>query len=149
MLIRSFKDLEVWQKAHTLVLDVYRVTEQFPNRERFGVVSQVRRSAASIPANIAEGFGRRTTKELLQSLAVANGSLEETRYFLLLSRDLQYLAIGDFQRLERQCDSVAQMVSALARSLRNRAKLIKASRATDHGARVTSRQSRVAGHGSR
>ena len=83
--LRSFTELEVWQKAHALVLDVYRVTDRFPDRERFGIVAQLRRAAASIPANIAEGFGRRTTKELLQSVAISNGSLEESRYFLILS----------------------------------------------------------------
>jgi four helix bundle protein len=71
-----------------LVLQTYRVTDSFPDKEKYGIVSQVRRSAASVPADIAEGFGRRTTKELLQFLANANESLEETRYFLLLSRDL-------------------------------------------------------------
>ena len=89
--LKGFQELEVWQRAHQLVLQTYRVTDSFPDRERYGSVSQVRRSAASIPANIAEGFGRRTTKELLQFLANANGSLEETRYFLVLSLDLGYL----------------------------------------------------------
>jgi four helix bundle protein len=87
-MLRSFEELEVWQKAHHLALETYRVTDKFPDRERYGIVSQVRRSAASVPADIAEGFGRRTTKELLQFLVNANGSLEETRYFLILSRDL-------------------------------------------------------------
>ena len=71
-MLKSFRELEVWQKAHGLVLQTYRVTDKFPDRERFGIVSQIRRSAASVPANIAEGFGRRTTKELLQFLVTAN-----------------------------------------------------------------------------
>lgn len=119
-MIQSFRDLEVWKKAHALVLDIYKVTESFPDRERFGVVSQVRRSASSVPANIAEGFGRRSTKELLQHLGIARGSLEETRYFLILSKDLRYLGPEDYARLDKQCDSVAQLLNALARSLRNR-----------------------------
>jgi four helix bundle protein len=141
-MLRSFRELEVWQKAHALVLDVYRVTETFPDRERFGIVGQLRRAATSIPANIAEGFGRRTTKELLQSLTISNGSLEETRYFLILSSDLKYMSTGDYDRLNRQCDSVAQMLSALARSLKNRSGISHGTPGTGHGPRIT-------GHGSR
>lgn len=96
---------------------------------------RLRRSAASVPANIAEGFGRRSTKEFLQSLVISNGSLEETRYFLILSTDLHYLAANDYKRLDRQCDSIGQMLSALTRSLKGRIR-------SDHG-------SRVASHGSR
>src|ERR1700688_1991001 len=117
LVLKSFQELEVWRKAHNLVLQTYRVTDSFPDRERYGIVSQVRRSAASIPANIAEAFGRRTTKELLQFLANANGSLEETRYFLLLSRDLGYLKDQDFHEMDTHCSSVAQMIAALGRSL--------------------------------
>src|SRR5260370_34385735 len=107
-MLRSFEELEVWQKAHHLDLETYRVTDGFPDRERYGIVSQVRRSAASIPANIAEGSGRRTTKELLQFLVNANGSLEETRYFLILSRDLGYLKNQDFEEMEIHWSSLAQ-----------------------------------------
>lgn len=133
-MLKSFTELEVWQKAHALTLDVYRVTSRFPDGERFGIVAQLRRAASSVPANIAEGFGRRTTKELLQSLTVSNGSLEETRYFLLLSRDLQYLGKTDYEQLNRQCSSIGQMLGALARSLRNRS---ESPRATGRGPRIT------------
>ena len=133
--LRSFTELEVWQKAHALVLDVYRVTERFPDRERFGIVAQLRRAAASIPANIAEGFGRRTTKELLQSVAISNGSLEESRYFLILSRDLGYMTADDYKKLDQQCTSIAQMLAALARSLKNRARALHDARSTSHGTR--------------
>jgi len=134
-MLKSFRELEVWQKAHALVLDVYKLTDRFPDRECFGIVAQLRRAAASVPANIAEGFGRRTTKELLQSLAVANGSLEEARYFLILSRDLRYMPLEDYNRLDQQCNSIAQMLSALARSLKNRSRVVHGARATNHGAR--------------
>ncbi len=134
-MIKSFRELEVWQKAHALALDVYRLTNTFPDHERFGIVAQLRRAAASIPANIAEGFGRRTTKELLQSLTISNGSLEETRYFLILSNDLHYMAGDDYNRLDRGCDSIAQMLSALARSLRERANKTHGPRDTGHGSR--------------
>lgn len=134
-MLKSFRELEVWQKAHALTLEVYRLTERFPESERFGTVAQLRRSAASVPANIVEGFGRRTTRELLQSLTVAKGSLEETRYFVLLSRDLHYVAGEDFQRLDVECTSVAQMLNALSRSLRSRNSISRGTRATKHGSR--------------
>lgn len=137
-MLKSFQELEVWQKAHHLVLDIYELTGKFPDRERFGIVSQLRRGAASIPANIAEGFGRRTTKELLQCLAIANGSLEETRYFLILSRDLGYIPIENFDHFNHQCSSIGQMLGALSRTLRERSGL--SLRDTSHGPRVTTRR---------
>jgi four helix bundle protein len=133
-MLKSFTELQVWQKAHTLTLDVYRATAKFPDHERFGIVAQLRRASSSIPGNIAEGFGRRTTREFLQSLAVANGSLQETRYFLILGRDLHYLLADEYASLDSQCEVVGRMLTALARSLRER----------DHKPRLTSRQSRVA-----
>jgi four helix bundle protein len=141
-LLKSFTELQVWQKAHSLVLDVYHITDRFPDRGRFGIVAQLRRAAASIPANIAEGFGRRTTKELLQSIAISNGSLEESRYFLILSKDLGYMTTDDYGKLDQQCIAIAQMLAALARSLKNRARMATHSRNTEHGARVTDHGSR-------
>jgi four helix bundle protein len=119
--IEKFTDLTVWQKAHELTLLVYRVTERFPAREKFGITSQIRRAAASPAANIAEGFGRRTTAELLRSLQIARGELEETRYFLILSRDLGYVSPADFEAGTRCCDSVGKLINALATSLKKRA----------------------------
>ena len=87
MKIKSFEELEVWQRAHKLALRIYQVTAKFPREEQFGLISQLRRASSAIAANIAEGYGRRTTKELLHSLRIANGEDEETRYFSLLSRD--------------------------------------------------------------
>lgn len=137
-MLKSFRDLEVWQKSHQVVLDVYRLTNAFPRDERFGIVSQLRRAACSIPANIAEGFGRRSTKELLQFLVLANGSLEETRYFILLSGDLNYLPKVEAERLDLQLSSVAQMIAALSRSLKLKlADRLGSSRVTGHGTRVT------------
>ena len=137
-MLKSFQELEVWQKAHRLVLEIYRLTYSFPKEERFGIVSQLRRAAYSIPANIAEGFGRRSTKELLQCLAIANGSLEEVRYFIILSSDLNYLPKGDVDKLQQQLDSVAQMISALSRALRRKmANGVGTARDTGHGTRAT------------
>ena len=120
MKINSFTELTVWQRAHELVLLVYKVMASFPRSELFGMVSQLRRASASVPANIAEGFGRRTTKELLRSLQIAAGELEETRYFLILSRDLGYVAAPRFEEGRVLCDSVGQLINALGRSLKRR-----------------------------
>ena len=130
-----------------MVLDVYKLTNPFPKSERFGVVSQLRRAAYSIPANIAEGFGRRSTKELLHFLAVSNGSLEELRYFLLLSRDLCYLSPVDHDKMKGDLKSIAEMLEALAKSLRRRLEGVvgppSSSRNTEHGSRVTKESSGV------
>ncbi len=162
-MLKSFTDLEVWKRAHSVVLEVYKLTNPFPRSEQFGVVSQIRRAAYSIPANIAEGFGRHSTKELLQFLAISNGSLEELRYFLILSRDLRYLSPLDLDRLERDLKAVAQMLEALRQSLLRRLKgSSDFSRNTDQRSQpskplpaspvvngVSSSSSRNTGHGSR
>jgi four helix bundle protein len=136
-MLKTFRELEVWQKSHQLVLEIYRITRTFPQDERFGIVSQLRRATYSIPANIAEGFGRRSTKELIQCLAIANGSLEEVRYFVLLSHDLGYVDKTELETRERKLDGIAQMIAALARSLRGKRALQKGfSRVTGHEPRV-------------
>ena len=135
-MIKRFQDLEVWQKAHRLVLEIYTVTNSFPRNELFGIVSQFRRAAYSIPSNLAEGYGRRSTKELLQFLAIANGSAEELRYFLILSRDLRYVSPDVVERLDCVVTGVAQMMAALGRSLKLRAaRDSESSRSTEHGSR--------------
>lgn len=90
-----FQDLEVWQKAHQLVLAVYKITQTFPNEEKFGLVSQMRRAGVSIAANIAEGFKKRGTRDKSNFYNIAQGSLEELRYYFILSRDLSYLSTND------------------------------------------------------
>jgi four helix bundle protein len=140
-MVKSFRDLELWKRANAVVLKIYRATNSFPKREQFGIVSQLRRAAYSIPANIAEGYGRRSTKELLQFLSVANGSLEELRYFLELSRDLHYLSPVHFLNLEEDLKAVGQMLEALAQSVKRRLTLanvgVSSSRDTGHGTRAT------------
>jgi four helix bundle protein len=119
--IKSFTELTVWQRAHELCLLVYKVTAGFPRREMFGMTSQLRRASASVPANIAQGFGRRTTRELLRSLQIASGELQEVRYFMILSRDLGYVEQAAFGESWNLCDSVAQLINALGSSLKQRA----------------------------
>lgn len=92
---RSFEDLIVWQKAHAFVLDLYRETASFPTHETYGLRSQMRRSAVSIAANVAEGFAKQTKPDKAKFFNIAQGSTEEVRYYLILSRDLQYLKNTD------------------------------------------------------
>jgi four helix bundle protein len=92
--VKDFKDLKVWAKAHSLTIDVYRATRQFPKEELFGITSQMRRAASSIGANIAEGSGRKSDGELTRSLHIARGSAAELEYHLLLAHDLDLLTDG-------------------------------------------------------
>ena len=88
--LERFEDLDVWRQAHALVLEVYRLTGGFPNDEKFGLVSQMRRAAVSVPANIAEGFKKRGSKDKANFYNIAQGSLEELRYYFILAHDLGY-----------------------------------------------------------
>jgi len=137
--IKSYRELQVWQKAHELTLAVFRITERFPRADLFGIVSQVRRSSSSVAANVAEGFGRGTTKELLRCLQIARGELEETRYFLLLSRDLGKISSAEFEALNDLCDSVGRLLNALGSSLRKRLVRVHQSLVTSHQSRSTVR----------
>lgn len=87
---KTFQDLVVWQKAHQFVLSAYRLSEDFPRKEVYGLTSQLRRAAVSIPANIAEGFRKRGRADKARFMNIAQGSLEECRYYLILARDLGY-----------------------------------------------------------
>jgi four helix bundle protein len=118
--IERFTDLRVWKQAHELTLLIYKLSETFPRSERFGMISQIRRSASAVSANIAEGFGRRTTRELLRCMQIARGELEETRYFLILARDLGHIPSVEFDRVSAACDSVGKLMNALGSSLKKR-----------------------------
>ncbi len=110
-----FEDLEVWKKAHKLVLHIYRLTRDFPKEEKFGLVSQMRRAAVSIPANLAEGFKKRTSKDKSNFYNIAQGSLEELRYYLILSKDLKYLI--DDQEILDSVEEIGRMIYGLIRSI--------------------------------
>ena len=116
----SFTELEVWQKAHRLVLKIYKLTADFPNAERFRLTDQLCRSASSIPANIAEGKGRNSRKEYVQFLYIARGSLEETKYHLILSRDLGYLSPERSGKLLEGYNEVGRVRNGLINSLKER-----------------------------
>ena len=111
---RSFEDLLVWQKAHALVLNVYKMSKGFPKDETYGLRSQLRRAAVSVPANIAEGFKRRKKPDKARALNIAEGSLEEARYLLRLARDLGYTTD---ERLHNDAREVGRMLGAYARAL--------------------------------
>lgn len=112
---KSFTDLEVWQKAHAFVLEVYRLTAKFPADERFGLTSQFRRAAVSIPANIAEGFQKYTTADKARFLNIAEGSLEECRYYCILAQDLGY---GNTEQLREALHVLASQLATYIRRLR-------------------------------
>ena len=114
--MRYFKELVVWKKAHQMTLDVYNATRCFPKEELYGLTSQLRRSSASIGANIAEGSGRRSNNEICRFLQIARGSASEAEYHLLLARDLKLLTEEDFRRLSHQADEVQRMLTALIQS---------------------------------
>jgi four helix bundle protein len=106
---RTFQDLVVWQKAHQFVLGVYALTAVFPKQETYGLSLQMRRAAVSIPANIAEGFRRRGKAEKARFMNIAEGSVEECRYFLILVKDLGY---GDTERLASLLEEVSRLLNA-------------------------------------
>jgi four helix bundle protein len=116
--MESFQELNVWKEAHKLVLEIYKVTKEFPKDEHFRLTDQLCRSAASIPANIAEGQSRQTTKEYMQFLYIARGSVAEIKYHLLLSKDLGYLEHSDYSRIVENYDRIGKMLNALITSLK-------------------------------
>ena len=111
---RSFEDLIVWQKAHAFVLIVYRFSENLPKSEVYGLTSQLRRAAVSIPANIAEGFKKRGRPDKVRFMNIAQGSLEECRYYLILTKDLGY---GDSAPLMTQLEEVSKLLEAYSSAI--------------------------------
>ena len=115
--MKSFRDLKVWEKSHELALAAYDATANFPRQEMFGLVSQIRRCASSIPANIAEGCGRRGNGEFHRFLQIAMGSASELEYHLLLSRDLKFLDAELYASLNSRVEEVKRMLSSLIRKV--------------------------------
>ncbi len=119
--MRSFRKLGVWSKSHLLTLRVYEATRAFPKDERFGLTSQLRRAAASVPTNIAEGCGRNTLSDFARFLDIAAGSLSEVEYLLLLSRDLTFLPDEDFQHLISLTIETRKMLASYTKRIRQTA----------------------------
>jgi four helix bundle protein len=116
--MKDFKELVVWRKAHAVTLSIYQATRAFPKAELYGLTSQLRRSAASIGANIAEGCGRRSDGEMCRFLHIAYGSAAEVEYHLLLAHDLHLLEEGLYHQLEREIDEVQRMLTSLIQRVR-------------------------------
>ncbi len=119
--LKSYQDLEVWKKSIDLAEKVYQLSAQFPQDERYGLSSQVRRSVVSIAANIAEGAARHGTREFLQFLGIASGSLAETETFLILARRLGMATSEQIDPLLSQMGEIGRMLNGLKRSLHSRA----------------------------
>jgi four helix bundle protein len=119
-MLRNYRDLQVWQKAYQLCLEVYKATREFPKNEQYGITAQIRRSAVSIPSNIAEGYGRKTTKEYIHSLYIAYGSNCELETQILLSGDLGYIEAGTLKKLQGGVEEVERMLKALIKALENK-----------------------------
>jgi len=111
--MQRFTDLIVWQRSHALVLQVYRLTKSFPSDERFGLTSQLRRAVLSVPTDIAEGSKRQTNPEYARFLNIAEGSLAETEYLLMVSRDLGYLSAATTTPALAEAEEIARMLNGL------------------------------------
>lgn len=116
--IKTFNELEVWKKAHAMVLSIYKITDTFPKNELFGLTSQIRRAAASIPTNIVEGFRRKSLKDSLNFYNIADASLEETKYHLLLAFDLHYINDFEYRAEQSRLEVVGKMLTRWIQSQR-------------------------------
>ena len=119
--MRDFRKLDVWDRSHRLVLDVFRATGSFPKIEQFGLTSQIRRSAISIPSNIAEGAGRRSERDYGRFLAISLGSTNELDYQLQLASELGYLSSAEYAELVVEVSGVRRMLVSLDRTIRDSA----------------------------
>ena len=115
---KDFRSLVVWQRSHQLVLEVYRITNGFPPDEKYGLVSQMRRAAISVPANLAEGFIKRGKTDKMNFYNMSQGSLEELKYYFILSADLDYIESGG--ELVEEASIIGKMLSKLVHSLKSR-----------------------------
>ena len=118
--LQRFTELLVWQRSHTLTLEIYRLTSRFPNDERFGMISQLRRAALSVPTNIAEGSKRVSRLEFAHFLNIAEGSLAETEYLLMVSRDLRYVSNEQCEDRLTEITQIAKMLHGLRAKVEKR-----------------------------
>ena len=119
-MLKNYKELKVWEKAYKLCLDIYTVTKRFPKEEIYGLTSQIRRSAVSIPSNIAEGYGRKTTSEYVRFLYIAYGSVCELETQTMISGDLDYMKKEKLQEVREELGDVERMLKAMIKSLENK-----------------------------
>jgi|SRR6516165_7696619 len=114
---RTFRDLVVWRKAHEFVLAIYRLTASFPRQETYGLALQMRRAAVSIPANIVEGFRKRGRADKVRFMNIAEGSVEESRYYIILAQDLGY---GQTESLMKSLEEVSRLLNAYSKAILTR-----------------------------
>ena len=117
---QSFKEIIAWQIAHAFVLEVYKTTKTFPSYERYGLCSQFERAAVSIPANIAEGYKKEGMADKMRFLNIAQGSLEECRYYILLSKDLDYITLEQYNMLNQSIEETSRLLTAYINGIRER-----------------------------
>lgn len=117
--MQNFKDLKVWEKAHQFTLSVYKFSAHFPKEETYGLTNQIRRASASIPANIAEGCGKKSQLDLANFLNIALGSSNEVEYFLILAKDLNYLSQENFELLSAEINQIKAMLINLITKVRS------------------------------
>lgn len=115
--MKDYKNFTVWQKSHQLTLDVYKVLNDFPKDEIFGLISQMKRSSSSIPTNIAEGCGRNTDKDFARFLIIAFGSANELEYQFILSKDLKFIDLETSEKLLFQIEEIKKMLNSLISKL--------------------------------
>lgn len=117
--MKDFRKLNVWEKAHELTLEIYRITSKFPSEEKYGLTNQIRRASVSIPTNIAEGCGRDSEGELLRFMRIAMGSSSELEYELLLAHELGYLSNDEFKLVKEDLVIVRKMLNAFIQKLKS------------------------------
>jgi four helix bundle protein len=116
--MRNFRDLQIWSRSHALTLDIYRLSQEFPKAETYGLISQMRRSASSVPTNIAEGCGRNTERDFARFLDNAMGSASELEYQLILAHDLKYIQHEAFEKTIHELTEIKRMLKAFIQKLR-------------------------------
>ncbi len=116
--MKSFEDLNVWQISHNLVLKIYNFSKNFPKDEIYGLTLQIRKTAVSVPANIAEGFGRINPKEMIHFYNISLGSISELKYFIILIRDLNFIDKETFEDLNEKCSSITKMLQKFIKSIK-------------------------------
>jgi len=121
--INSYRNLIVWQKSVALVTDIYTLTKSFPQEEKFGIVSQLNRASVSIPSNIAEGWGRESSKNYLQFLRISRGSLMETETLLEISKNLNYINESEFKVISDNIEEVSKILQGLIKSIQQKIKI--------------------------
>ena len=129
--MRDFRELDVWHKAHAFTLDLYRITAPFPKCELYGLVSQLRRAAVSVEANIAEGCGKKTSLDLCRFLQIAFGSANEIDCELLIARDLRFLEQREYNKLVMQIHEIKKMLAAFIATIENKTRTFEPAHAPE------------------